>query len=143
MNIENKMRLTFTSNSENESFARSVIALFALKLNPSVAELGDIKTAVSEAVTNAIVHGYPNERGEITLEAYITDKTLHISVSDNGIGIDNIDMAIEPFYTTKPEEERSGMGFTIMKSFMDEVKVSSEKDKGTCVYMTKNIVAEL
>lgn len=136
----NKMRLTFLSESTNESFARNVIACFALGLNPSLAELSDVKTAVSEAVTNAIVHGYPHEQGDIVLEAEIKNGELHINVFDDGVGIDNVSEALEPFYTTKPDDERSGMGFTIMKSFMDEVKVTSEKGKGTKVYMVKKLL---
>ena len=135
----NKMELKFSAISENESFARSVVACFALKLNPSIAEISDIKTAVSEAVTNAIVHGYPNSDGQISLIAEIIDNELHISISDFGVGIENLNEALEPFYTTKPEEERSGMGFTIMKSFMDKVFVTSSKGKGTNVYMLKSI----
>ena len=137
--MENKMKLTFLSHSENESFARSVVSCFALKLNPSIAEISDIKTAVSEAVTNSIVHGYPNCVGEITLEAETDINSIHIKIFDNGVGIEDINQALEPFYTTKIEEERSGMGFTIMKSFMDEIEVSSEKGKGTKIYMKKTI----
>ena len=137
--MNNKMQLKILSLSENEGFARSVVSFFVLKLNPSVAELTDIKTAVSEAVTNCIVHAYPDTVGEITVEGEIEDKTIHINISDEGVGIGNVDEAILPFYTTKPEEERSGMGFTIMQSFMDEVKINSEKGKGTKVYMLKTI----
>ncbi len=137
--MSNKIKLTFSAISENESFARSVIACFALKLNPSIAEISDIKTAVSEAVTNSIVHGYPDEKGEITLVAEIEDKTLHIKILDDGVGIENVEEALEPFYTTKPEDERSGMGFTIMQSFMDRVSVKSEKGKGTQIYMSKTL----
>lgn len=135
----NKMKLSFLSLSENESFARGVISCFALQLNPSLAELADIKTAVSEAVTNAIVHAYLNKEGEIIIESEINGDILHINIFDQGVGIENLSEALEPFYTTKPEEERSGMGFTIMKSFMDEVRVESEKDKGTKIYMSKKI----
>lgn len=137
--MSNKIKLTFSAISENESFARSVIACFALKLNPSIAEISDIKTAVSEAVTNSIVHGYPDGKGEITLVAEIEDKTLHIKILDDGVGIENVEEALEPFYTTKPEDERSGMGFTIMQSFMDFVSVKSEKGKGTQIYMSKTL----
>ena len=139
MNNDNSIKLTFSAVSENESFARSVIGCFALRLNPNLAELSDIKTAVSEAVTNAIVHGYPNQKGEITIESNIINNIIHINVFDNGVGIENIEEALEPFYTTKPEEERSGMGFTIMQSFMDKVSVNSEKGKGTAVYMEKTV----
>ena len=133
----NKIRLNFLSLSENESFARNVISCFALQLNPSVSQIADIKTAVSEAVTNAIVHGYPDTIGEIILEAELLDETIHINIFDNGKGIENLDCALEPFFTTRAEEERSGMGFTIMKSFMDNVHVESELGKGTRVYMSK------
>lgn len=138
--MNNKMKLTFLSLSENESFARSVAGIFALSLNPSIAQISDVKTAVSEAVTNCIVHAYPNGQvGEITMEAEILNDSLHISVSDKGVGIDDVNTAVEPFYTTKESEERSGMGFTIMRTFMDEVKIRSEKGKGTDVYMVKKI----
>lgn len=139
--MKNKMKLTFLSISENESFARSVVSCFALRLNPSIAQIADIKTAVSEAVTNSIVHGYPNEKGEITIECETDENSIHINIFDNGIGIDDLNKALEPFYTTKPSEERSGMGFTIMKSFMDDVKVESSKNNGTKIYMKKIIKA--
>ena len=134
-----KFVLKFSSVSSNESFARSVIGLFALRVNPSVAFLTDIKTAVSEAVTNCIVHGYPEKDGDIIMEGYIQDGYIHINVFDFGVGIENLSEALEPFYTSKEDEERSGMGFTIMKSFMDDVKVVSAKGEGTKVYMSKKI----
>lgn len=137
--MNNKMKITFLSLSQNESFARSVAGMFALSLNPSVAQISDIKTAVSEAVTNCIVHAYPDCVGEITIEAETENETLHINVLDDGVGIDDVGNALEPFFTTKEFEERSGMGFTIMQTFMDEVKVVSERGKGTKVYMTKKI----
>ena len=132
-------KLTFSSLSNNEAFARSAVGVYALRLNPSLSEISDIKTAVSEAVTNSIVHGYPDTVGEITLEGYVDGDVLHINVFDEGVGIENLNEALEPFYTTKGEDERSGMGFTIMKSFMDEVNVISEKGKGTKVYMLKKL----
>ena len=132
-------KLHFSSLSLNESFARSAVGVYALRLNPTLAEISDIKTAVSEAVTNCIVHGYPDGLGEIELEGYIDGNDLHINVFDYGVGIENLEKALETFYTTKIEEERSGMGFTIMKSFMDDVKVESEKGKGTKVYMLKKL----
>ncbi len=138
----NKFTLNFLSYSQNEAFARSVVSCFALGLNPNVSELSDIKTAVSEAVTNCIVHAYPDGVGKITLEGEIDGDDLHINVIDNGVGIDNLDDALEPFFTTRPDEERSGMGFTIMKSFMDDVKVETSKGKGTCVYMLKKLKAD-
>ena len=137
--MDNKIKLTFLSLSQNEGFARSVAGLFALQLNPSVADLSDIKTAVSEAVTNSIVHAYPDNVGEITMECQIIDNCLHINIFDKGIGIENLEKAQEPFFTTKLEEERSGMGFTIMKSFMTSVNVESGKGQGTKIYMVKNL----
>lgn len=139
MNTNNKMSLKFLSLSVNESFARNVVGCFSLQLNPSIAEVSDIKTAVSEAVTNCIVHGYDGKVGEIEITAEIEGDLIHINVFDNGVGIENVSEALEPFYTTKPEDERSGMGFTIMKSFMDDVRVESEKQGGTRIYMTKKI----
>lgn len=138
----NSMVLKFLSLSENESFARSVAGCFALKLNPTVEDISDIKTAVSEAVTNCIVHGYPEKVGEITLESYIEKNVIHINVFDNGVGIDNIEQALEPFYSSKPEQERTGIGFTIMQNFMDNVQIESAKGKGTKVYMSKTIKAD-
>lgn len=137
--MNNKMIIKFHSISQNEAFARNVIASFILPLNPSVGELSDIKTAVSEAVTNAIVHGYPDTVGEVTVFAEITDNDVHIVVSDSGIGIEDVNKALEPFYTTRPNDERSGMGFTIIKTFMDEVKVVSKPNSGTVVDMLKTI----
>lgn len=132
-------KMTFSSLPVNESFARSAVGVYALRLNPTLSEISDIKTAVSEAVTNSIVHGYPKSVGEIVLEGYTDDDVLHINVFDEGVGIENVSAALEPFYTTKGEEERSGMGFTIMKSFMDDVSVLSERGKGTKVYMLKKL----
>ena len=142
MNLTNKMTIKFLSKSVNESFARTVAGCFALQLNPSVSEISDIKTAVSEAVTNSIVHGYQNEIGEITMEGEIVGDTLHINIFDNGVGIEDVEQALEPFYTTKSQDERSGMGFTIMKSFMDEVRVVSKKGGGTKIYMSKSLKAD-
>lgn len=133
----NKMSLNFLSLSENEAFARNVIAMFSLSINPTLNEISDVKTAVSEAVTNAIVHGYPDTVGSIDVEAEIQDDILHIIIRDYGVGINNVEEVLEPFYTTKPDEERSGMGFTIMKNFMDKVTVESKINKGTIVKMTK------
>ena len=142
MGIKNKMRLSFDSLSENESFARAVVSCFALQLNPSITEISDIKTAVSEAVTNAIVHGYNRTVGEIVLECAIEEEKIHINIIDNGVGIENVEQALEPFFTTREDDERSGMGFTIMQSFMDEVKIDSQKGIGTKVYMTKIIKSD-
>lgn len=132
-------KMTFSSLPVNESFARSAVGVYALRLNPTLSEISDIKTAVSEAVTNSIVHGYPKSVGEIVLEGYTDDDVLHINIFDEGVGIENVDEALEPFYTTKSEEERSGMGFTIMKSFMDDIRVESAKGNGTKVYMLKKL----
>ena len=137
MKAENEMTLTFPSRSSNESFARAAVACFAAQLDPTLDELGDIKTAVSEAVTNAIVHAYPQEIGKIALRACIFDgNLLEITVRDWGCGIADVEKAREPLYTTGGEE-RSGMGFTIMESFMDTVKVRSRPGKGTTVTMRK------
>ena len=133
----NKMNLSFLSKSENESFARNVIACFCLILNPSISEISDVKTAVSEAVTNAIVHGYPDTDGVIDIEAEIIDNALHIVIKDYGVGIENVSSALEPYFSSKLEDERSGMGFTIMKTFMNDVKVTSKVNVGTTVEMTK------
>ena len=137
--MKNKMVVIFDSLSENECFARNVIASFLMPLNPSIGVLSDIKTAVSEAVTNSIVHGYPEKKGEVTMSAEIDEDKIHIVVSDKGVGIENLEEALQPFFTGKPEDERSGMGFTIIKTFMDEVKVVSEPFKGTVVDMKKLI----
>ena len=137
--MKNRMLIKFDSVSENEGFARNVIASFLLPLNPGIGELTDIKTAVSEAVTNAIVHGYPDTVVEVTMLAETDGENVHIVISDSGVGIDDLEAALEPFYTTKPDDERSGMGFTIIKTFMDEVKVISKQNAGTIVDMTKRL----
>ena len=136
---DNKMRLVFDGVSENESFARMAVAAFAVQLNPTMNELADIKTAVSEGVTNAIVHGYEGKGGDVEIRADITGNLLHIEIIDEGVGIENIALAREPFYTTKAEEERSGMGFSVMESFMDEVDVASAPGEGTRLTMLKRI----
>lgn len=137
--MNNKMTLTFLSLSENEAFARNAVASFMLPLNPTLSEINDVKTAVSEAVTNAVVHGYPDTLGEVELKATIEDDFLHIEIIDNGVGIENLSKALEPFYSTKPENERSGMGFSIMQSFMDEIDVKSSLNEGTIIKMSKKI----
>lgn len=139
MNQHNEMQTTFLSLPENESFARVVIAAFAVQLSPTVSEIADIKTAVSEAVTNAIVHGYEGTRGLVFLRAMLDDRTLTIEVQDNGKGIANVQQAMEPFYTSHPEQERSGMGFAVMQTFMDELEVESTPGQGTLVRMRKRI----
>lgn len=139
MNRHNEMEVSFLSVPENEGFARVVIAAFAVQLSPTMSEIADVKTAVSEAVTNAIVHGYEGIRGMVMMRARIDGATLSIEVSDTGKGIPNVRQAMEPFYTTHPEQERSGMGFAVMQTFMDEVEVRSTPGSGTAVYMRKRI----
>lgn len=137
--MENKMKVEFTSLSKNESFARVVISAFAAQLDPTLDEISDIKTAVSEAVTNAIIHGYGEESEEkvVKLEATINGNVLEVKVIDEGKGIDNVEIARQPLYTSRPDLERSGMGFTVMETFMDELKVVSEVGIGTTVIMKK------
>ena len=132
------MRLTFDSRSENEEFARVVVAVFATRMNPTLEEIDDIKTAVSEAVTNAVIHGYQNGEGTILIEAAVEENVLSVTVSDDGIGISNIEKAMEPMFSTLPEE-RSGMGFSFMEAFMDRVEVISSPCGGTSVTMRKKI----
>lgn len=136
---KNKMHLEFESKSENEKFARVTVAAFAARLNPILEELADLKTAVSEAVTNAIVHGYDEGEGTVYLDCIIEDNTVTVIVKDNGIGIPDIEKAKEPLYTTKPEQDRSGMGFMFMEVFMDEVYIESKVGEGTTVIMKKKI----
>jgi stage II sporulation protein AB (anti-sigma F factor) len=140
-NILNRMKLEFSSRSENESFARIAVAAFAAPLDPTVEELTEIKTAVSEAVSNAIIHAYQErEDGMVTLECIIEDgRRVIIIVSDNGIGIEDVAQAREPLYTSSPGEERSGMGFTVMESFMDKLEVESTPGEGTRITMIKNL----
>lgn len=134
---ENKMQLEFLSKSNNEAFARTTVAAFAAQLDPTIDELADIKTAVSEAVTNCIIHGYENNEGIITIICKLTGKTIEIEITDKGKGIANIEEARKPLYTSKPDLERSGMGFTIMENFMDEMKIESILDIGTKITMKK------
>ena len=140
---DNEIRLEFISKSCNEAFARIAVAAFASQLDPTIEEIADIKTAVSEAVTNCIIHGYENSIGIIKLHCMIKDNNLIIEVSDNGIGIEDINIAKEPLYTSKPNLERSGMGFTIMQSFMDEINVESVLNLGTKITMRKAIKQSL
>lgn len=140
---KNYMKLEFLSKSSNESFARVVVAAFASQLDPTLEELSDIKTAVSEAVTNAIIHGYEDEEGIVTLECKTEGDNIEIIIKDKGRGISNIAQAMEPFYTSKPEQERSGMGFTLMETFMDELRVKSLKNTGTSVRMIKKIKSSI
>lgn len=138
--VDNEMHLEFMSLSQNEAFARSTAGAFFTQLNPTLEQLTDVRTAISEAVTNAIIHGYGNETGTIRLSAYIDKGCCTFCISDNGAGIDDIELARQPFYTSHPELERSGMGFTVMETFMDEVSIQSEVGRGTTVTMKKNIV---
>lgn len=143
MNIINEARLDFPSASANEGFARSAAACFAAQLDPTLEEMGDVRTAVSEAVTNAIVHGYPDTIGRISLRLRILeDNVLEIQVRDRGVGIPDVERARQPMFTTGGEE-RSGMGFTIMESFMDTMKVLSAPRRGTTVTMRKRISRRL
>ena len=134
---ENKMQLEFLSKSVNESFARITVAAFAAQLDLNIEQLADIKTAVSEAVTNCIIHAYDTSEGIIKIEAKLTNNSIEIEISDRGKGIENIEVAKEPLYTTKPDLERSGMGFTIMENFMDELKIESIIGLGTKITMKK------
>lgn len=139
---ENEMKLEFISKSNNEAFARISVAAFATQLDPTIEELADIKTAVSEAVTNSIIHGYEDTEGIVKINCKIIGNSIIIEISDTGKGIENIEEARKPLYTSKPNLERSGMGFTIMESFMDEIKVESILGLGTKVTMKKLIKKE-
>ena len=135
--IDNSMKLQFLSKSQNESFARVTVAAFASQLDPTIEELTDIKTAVSEAVTNAIIHGYENTSGVVSIECIIRGSKIEIVVEDSGDGIGDIGQAMEPLFTSKPYLERSGMVFTVMETFMDAVEVVSKAGSGTKVKMIK------
>lgn len=136
--VDNKICIELMSQSQNEGFARVAIAAFVSQLDPTIEELTDVKTAVSEAVTNSIIHGYENRKdGIIRIEATIENEAITITIEDFGNGINDIEQAMEPLYTSKPELERSGMGFTVMETFMDSLEVVSEYEKGTKVIMKK------
>ena len=139
MKKNNEMSLTFLSLSENEAFARVSVASFCSIINPTIDELSDIKTAVSEAVTNCVVHAYPNNIGKIRLDAKLIEDEIYITVTDFGVGICDIEKAKEPFYTTKPNAERSGMGFSVMEEFMDKVIVESKNGNGVKVTLIKKV----
>ena len=139
---DNEMKLEFASKSSNEAFARIAVAAFAAQLDPTIEELADIKTAVSEAVTNCIIHGYEEKEGIIKIVCKLFVNSIEIIISDEGKGIEDIDKAKEPLYTSKPDLERSGMGFTIMESFMDEMKVETILGIGTKVTMKKMLEAQ-
>lgn len=137
MRVDNEMKLEFLSKSQNESFARSVVAAFIAQLDPTLDELADVKTAVSEAVTNAVIHGYECKNGHVAIISRIIGRTVEIEIRDFGKGIENIDLARQPLYTSKPELERSGMGFTVMETFMDEIEVESHLGMGTTIKLKK------
>ncbi len=137
--MKNNAIIKFTSLSQNESFARICVSAFLAPLNPTISELADVKTAVSEAVTNSIVHGYPDTLGEIEMRLYSTDNLVKIEIVDYGVGIDDVEKARQPFYTTCSDSTRSGMGFMVMESFMDYISVVSALDEGTRVVMEKRI----
>lgn len=137
----NRMQLLFSAVPENESLARTAVSAFMLPYNPTLEILSDVKTAVSEAVTNSIIHGYPGQQGEIRLEANCDEEgLLTLEIADQGVGIRDIPQAMEPFYSSDPYSERSGMGFTVMQSFMDALAVTSSPDHGTTVRMQKRII---
>ena len=136
--MNNNMRLEFNAISENEKFARTAVAAFVTQLNPTLDEIEDIKAAVSEAVTNAIIHGYKDSCGTVVVSCVMTENTVEIVISDKGCGIENIELARTPLYTCAEDSERSGLGFTVMETFMDNVTVESDFGKGTTVTLTKS-----
>lgn len=139
MKTKNQMKIEVDSLSENESFIRVVVTAFITRLDPTMEEISDIKTAVSEAVTNCIIHGYEQKEGKIYVETTIEGHEVTIKITDFGVGIPDIDQAVEPLYTSKPELERSGMGFVFMEAFMDELTVESKAGQGTVIIMKKVI----
>ncbi|MCR4639671.1 anti-sigma F factor [Ruminococcus sp.] len=142
MEILNEIKFTMPSLSVNEGAARAVVSSFLIQADPTVEELSDIRTAVSEAVTNAVVHGYRHKKGNIELTVrLLPDRVIYIRVKDKGCGIENVEQAMEPLFTTAPEEERSGLGFSVMQSFMDKLKVKSTPGRGTAVTMRKRLSA--
>ena len=139
MKNTNEMEIIFDSHSSNEGFARVAVASFLTQLNPTVEEVSDVKTAISEAVTNAIIHGYENEIHKVSIRCRIEGSQIMVEVKDNGVGIEDVEQAMTPLYTSKPELERSGMGFAFMEAFMDSVEVESVPGEGTTVRMKKTI----
>lgn len=139
MENANEMTLIFDSRPENEGLARVTAAAFCTQLNPTMEEVADLKTAVSEAVTNCIIHGYKGEVHKIRMNCVRKEQTIYLDIEDEGVGIPDVEKAMEPLYTTRPDQDRSGMGFTFMEAFMDEVTVTSKVGKGTCVHMSKKI----
>lgn len=142
MRYENEARVFFSAKSENESFSRMFTVGFLSQLDPTISEMTDVKTAVSEAVTNAIIHGYEKQDGLVELFCAYTGNKVYIEVADTGKGIEDISLAREPLYTSKPEMERSGMGFTIMETFMENVRIESKVGEGTRIFMEKTLVRE-
>lgn len=140
--MDNEMKVEFDAISTNEAFARVAVAAFMTPLNPTLEEIADVKTAVSEAVTNAIIHGYEKRKGKINLHCWLEGQKLHIEVWDEGKGIADIPRAMEPLFTTKPEQERSGMGFSFMEAFMDKLQVQSQVGRGTRITMEKKIAGQ-
>ena len=136
---DNEMEIIFDAVSANESLARVAVAAFVTEKNPTLEELSDIKTAVSEAVTNAIIHGYNGKEGKVRMHCKWSDKVLEVEIEDKGVGIENIKQAMEPLFTTRPDADRSGMGFSFMEAFMDEVHITSTVGRGTCVEMKKQL----
>lgn len=139
MNNTNEMIVEFSSVAQNESFARMVVAAFITGTNPTLEEVSDVKTAVSEAVTNSIIHGYEQKDGMIRIKAKVNGRQIYLEIIDEGKGIEDVEKAMEPMYTTKPGEDRSGMGFSFMEAFMDKLEVQSTYGKGTVVKMWKEI----
>ena len=139
MGNSNEMTIIFDSRPENEGLARVAAAAFCTQLNPTLEEVADLKTAVSEAVTNCIIHGYQGEGHKIRMKCVRNERIMYLDIEDDGIGIADVEKAMEPLYTTRADQDRSGMGFTFMEAFMDEVKVTSQVGKGTCVHMSKKI----
>lgn len=137
--MNNYLKAEFSSKSINESLARIIVSGFIMPLDPTIEELADVKTAVSEAVTNSIIHGYEGKEGVVSLEFILEERNLTVKVHDDGIGIADIEQAREPLFTSKPECDRSGMGFTVMESFMDSLHIISEQGQGTTVIMTKKL----
>lgn len=140
--MDNEMKVEFDAISTNEAFARVAVAAFMTPLNPTLEEIADVKTAVSEAVTNAIIHGYEQRKGKVSLHCWSEGQKLHIEVWDEGNGIADIPRAMKPLFTTKPEQERSGMGFSFMEAFMDELQVQSQVGRGTRITMEKKIAGQ-
>lgn len=141
--MNNQMQLQFAARSENESFARVTVAAFVAQMDPTLEELNDIKTVVSEAVTNAIIHGYENDpNGQVTVSAEIEGMVVTVVIEDHGKGIEDLEQARQPMFTTKPDMERSGMGFTIMESFMDTIEIHSLPGSGTSIVMRKTLLPQ-